>query len=222
MTNTMLLLTGVPSPEMVACAMVTLAALGLAWLGMRRSVSSGEHARALELQLSAEREARCQADQALAANHDVMCRLVCETQDARGAASGDGLCHALERCVAEHAHLNGLRYRFEAGVDPAARSHQGRAARLAVLRVLQEVLAAGHPGGCGGEVSVRLSEGAGVLGLEIGGCAGAGPLPADIHDQLQVLGAVLRVVDNGLEGGQDVRRERWSLSVPVQETADVA
>ena len=37
----------------------------------------------------------------------------------RGFGPGDGLRHALERCLAEHAHLYGMRYRFEAGIDPA-------------------------------------------------------------------------------------------------------
>ena len=71
-------------PALIACAMVTLAALSLAWMGLRYGAASEARAHALQLQLHCEREARTQADDALAASHDVMCSLV-----RRQAGSGD-------------------------------------------------------------------------------------------------------------------------------------
>lgn len=271
------------APEMLACVMVTLAALVLAYIGLRRSVATDERARALQHQLAAEREARCQSDQALADNHDVLCRLVrqhegvregertrigCELQaevgrrlsnlrdemaslrecaqatpapvllgrldralagldsaihavravagGLRGANPGDGLRQALERCLAEHAHRHGLRYRFEAGVDPSSRASQDRAARLAVFRVLEDVLAgaAGRGGAAQDrELHVRLLEGASTLGLEIDGCAGSlddvSALPVELVEHIRAMGGVLRMVATA------ERRPRWSLSVPV-------
>jgi len=272
-------LRGAP-PEVLACAMVTVAALALAYLGWRRSVVHDERALALQHQLAAEREARCQSDQALADNSDVLCRLVrqhegvregerarigCELQaelgrrllslrneitglrdgaraapalaarldcvlanidgaiDAvravagglRGANPGDGLRQALERCLAEHAQRHGLRYRFEAGVEPGSRPSHDRAARLAVFRVLQDVLAgAAREAGNGHayELHVRLLEGAGALGLEIDGCAGTADrmsfLPAELVDGIRAMGGVLHMA------ATCDRRVRWSLSVP--------
>lgn len=269
------------APEVLACVMVTLAALVLAYIGLRRSVTTDERARALQHQLAAEREARSQSDQALADNHDVLCRLVrqhegvregertrigCELQaelgrrlsslrnemaslqesaqaspalaarleralagidgaiqavravagGLRGANPGDGLRQALERCLAEHAHRHGLRYRFEAGVDPSSRASQDRAARLAVFRVLEDVLAgAANRSGAAQdrEVHVRLLEGASTLGLEIDGCAGSvddvTALPVELVEHIRAMGGVLRMVANA------ERRPRWSLSVPV-------
>lgn len=275
------------APELLACVMVTLAALALAYIGLRRSVTTDERARALQQQLAAEREARCQSDQALADNHDALYRLLrrhegvregersrigCQLQaelgrrlvnlrnemaslragvhdnDAaapllaarldralanldgtikavravagglRGVIPGDGLRHALERCLAEHADSHGLRYRFEAGVDPRSRASDDRAARLAVFRVLQDVLAGAartlgnEPGR---ELHVRLLEGASTLGLEIDGCAGAADdlsaLPLELLDHIRAMGGALRRVATG------ERRARWSLSVPLRE-----
>lgn len=269
-------------PAVLACAMVTFAALVLAYIGLRRSVATDERARALQHQLAAEREARRQSDKALADNHDVLCRLVrqhegvregertrigCELQvelgrrllslrnetaslhdcaaaapalaarldhalatidgtihavravagGLRGVNPGDGLRQALERCLAEHAHSHGLRYRFEAGIDPSARLTEDRTARLAVFRVLQDVLAgaAGDASTAGEEreLHVRLLEGAGTLGLEIDGCAGPADdlsaLPVELHEQIRSLGGVLRKV------ATTERRARWSLSLPV-------
>ncbi|AWL07521.1 hypothetical protein ACFOHT_02190 [Massilia oculi] len=269
------------APEVLACVMVTLAALVLAYIGLRRSVAADERARALQHQLAAEREARSHSDQALADNHDVLCRLVrqhegvregertrigCELQaelgrrlaslrnemaslresahaspvlaarleralagidgaihavravagGLRGANPGDGLRQALERCLAEHAHRHGLRYRFEAGVDPSSRASQDRAARLAVFRVLEDVLAgAANRSGAAldHEVHVRLLEGASTLGLEIDGCAGSvddvTALPIELVEHIRAMGGLLRMVANA------ERRPRWSLSVPV-------
>jgi len=274
------------APEMLACAMVTLAALVLAYIGLRRSVTTDERARALQHQLAAEREARCQSDRELADNHDVLCRLVrqhegvregertrigCELQaelgrrlsslrnemaslqecaqaapalavrleralagidgaihavravagGLRGANPGDGLRQALERCLAEHAHRHGLRYRFEAGVDPSSCASHDRAARLAVFRVLQDVLAgaARRAGNTGDmqerELHVRLLEGACTLGLEIDGCAGSvddlSALPVELVEHIRAMGGVLRMVVTA------ERRVRWSLAVPVGE-----
>lgn len=132
----------------------------------------------------------------------------------RGFGPGNGLRHALERCLAEHAHLYGMRYRFEAGIDPGSRAGQDRGARLAVFRVLQDVLATAarvqH-----GELHVRLLENIGSLGLEIDGCANAAgevaSLPAELIDQIRALGGVLRVVATSGHAG------RWSLSLPVRQ-----
>lgn len=283
------------APEVLASIMVTLAALVLAYIGLRRSVTSDERARALQHQLEAEREARCQADQALADNHDVLCRLVRQHEGVRegersrigselqaelgrrlsslrddmaslrdcaqatpaplllarvdlalagidgaiqavravagglrGAHPEDRLRQALERCLAEHAHRHGLRYRFEAGVDPSSRAGQDRAARLAVFRVLQDVLAGaarrvghggdaqerGHEGEQKCELHVRLLEGASTLGLEIDGCAGSvddvAALPAELVEHIRAMGGVLRMVATG------ERRARCLLSVPVR------
>lgn len=269
------------APEVLACVMVTLAALVLAYIGLRRSVAADERARALQHQLAAEREARSHSDQALADNHDVLCRLVrqhegvregertrigCELQaelgrrlaslrnemaslresaqaapilaarleralagidgaihavravagGLRGANPGDGLRQALERCLAEHAHRHGLRYRFEAGVDPSSRASQDRAARVAVFRVLEDVLAvAANRSGAAldHEVHVRLLEGASTLGLEIDGCAGSvddvTALPIELVEHIRAMGGLLRMVANA------EWRPRWSLSVPV-------
>lgn len=269
-------------PEVLACALVALAALGLACVVLRRSATTDERARALQRQLAAEREARCQSDQALADNHDVLCRLVrqhegvregersrigCELQvelgrrlvnlrhelaslhdcasaapalaarldcalatidgaidtvrtvagGLRGGNPGDGLRQALERCLAEHAHRHGLHYRFEAGVDPGSCASQDRAARLAVFRVLQDVLAGATRRGDGPEreLHVRLLEGKSSLGLEIEGCAGAADdvasLPAELVEQIRAMGGVLRMAASA------DRRARWSLSVPVPQ-----
>ncbi|WP_170976843.1 hypothetical protein [Massilia sp. HP4] len=273
-------LRGAP-PEVLACAMVTLAALALAYIGLRRSVAHDERALALQHQLAAEREARRQSDQSLADNHDVLCRLVRQHEGVRegertrigyelqaelgrrllslrnemaslhegteaapalaarldcalrnidgaidavravagglrGANPADGLRQALERCLAEHADRHGLRYRFEAGIDPGARAGHDRAARLAVFRVLQDVLA-GAARKIGDEqereLHVRLLEGAGTLGLEIDGCActvdDMSALPVELVDQIRAMGGVLRMVATA------ERRVRWLLSVPV-------
>jgi len=271
------------APELLACILVTLAALVLTCLSLRRSMGLEERARALHGQLAAERESRAQSEQALADNHDVVYRLVRQNEDVRdsertriarelqnelgrrlltlradlsnlydsaataqapalasrldsamthidgaiiavravasglrGFGPGDGLRHALERCLAEHAHLYGMRYRFEAGIDPSSRASQDRAARLAVFRVLQDVLATAarvkH-----GELHVRLLENASSLGLEIDGCASApgevASLPAELIDQIRAMGGVLRVVATAGHTG------RWSLSLPVRTPA---
>jgi len=271
------------APELLACVLVTLAALVLACLSLRRSMGLEERAQALHGQLAAERESRAQSEQALADNHDVVYRLVRQNENVRdsertriarelqselgrrlltlrtdlstlhdsatsaqapalasrlagamthidgalgavravasglrGFGPGDGLRHALERCLAEHAHLYGMRYRFEAGIDPGSRASQDRAARLAVFRVLQDVLATAarvqH-----GELHVRLLENASSLGLEIDGCASApdevASLPAELIDQIRAMGGVLRVVATAGDAG------RWSLSLPVRHSA---
>ena len=271
------------APELLACVLVTLAALVLACLSLRRSMGLEERAQVLHGQLAAERESRAQSEQALADNHDVVYRLVRHNEDVRdsertriarelqselgrrlltlrtdlstlhdsatsaeapvlasrlasamthldgalgavravasglrGFGPGDGLRHALERCLAEHANLYGMRYRFEAGIDPSSRASQDRAARLAVFRVLQDVLATAarvqH-----GELHVRLLENASSLGLEIDGCASApgevASLPAELIDQIRAMGGVLRVVATAGDAG------RWSLSLPVRHPA---
>lgn len=267
------------APELLACTILLLAAIVLAGIGLRRSVAADESARALQMQLAAEREARGQADQALAANHEVLCRMVRRHESARagergriarhlqaelgcrlralraelsrlnddpgaaplaagsldaalarldealgalravagglrGFGPGDGLRHALERCLAEHADLYGLRYRFEAGIDPASRAGHDRTARLAVFRVLQDVLATASRAQRGAELHVRLHEGAGSLGLEIDGCGGAADayagLPDELVDHIHAIGGVLRIVSTPQQRG------RWSLSVPVK------
>lgn len=266
---------------------LAFAALALAYLGLRRGAACDEQVSTLQQQLAVEREARCQSDQALADNHDVLCRLVRQQDDVRagersriarelqaelgcrlltlrqqlsslrdgaapgaignldaalahldatldvvravagglrGFGPGDGLRHALERCLAEHAHLHGLRYRFEAGIDPGARASADRHARMAVFRVLQDVLATaqrkrrgGQQAEAAGELRVRLLESACSLGLEIDGCAGTpdqlDTLPGELVETIRAMGGVLRVIATA------ERRGRWSLSVPVQHPA---
>ena len=272
------------APELLACILVTMAALVLACLSLRRGVGLEERVRALHGQLAAERASRAQSEQALADNHDVVYRLVRQNEDVRdsertriarelqselgrrlltlrtdlsnlhdsattaqapalasrldsaiahidgaigavravasglrGFGAGDGLRHALERCLAEHAHLYGMRYRFEAGIDPSSHASQDRAARLAVFRVLQDVLATAARVQ-DGELHVRLLENASSLGLEIDGCASApgevASLPAELIEQIRAMGGVLRVVATASEG-----TGRWSLSLPVRHPA---
>lgn len=64
------------TPELVATAMVALAALAMAVLLQRRSQAAEERSRALEQQLQAERSAHADVENALAGNHEVLCRLV--------------------------------------------------------------------------------------------------------------------------------------------------
>jgi len=281
--------------ELAACLAITLVALVLAYIGMRRSAALDERARSLQGQLEAEREARHQSDQALAANHDVLCRMVRQhegvrdgersriardlqaelgrrlaslrndlshlvdnatpaqsafssrldgalanvdgaitavravTGGLRGFGPADGLRHALERNLAEHAQLHGLRYRFEAGVDPAAHP-SSRAARLAVFGVLQEVLAMTGGRAGGAELHVRLSEGACALALDIQLGAtvqveqveqveqvrinGGQALSEQLADRVRALGGALRVA------AAPGRPCHWSLSLPVREPAE--
>lgn len=209
MTTTMILI--------AACLAVTLGALLLAGHGLRRSAIACERNSSLERQLAAEREARHLADQGLAASHDVLCRLV-RQQDAarpqagtvRGVASTDSLRHALERCLVEHAERYGMRCRFEAGVDPAARP-LGRAVRLAAFEVLQEVLASCKDGRA--DLHVRLSEGMNTLALDVQAGASMDGAPASLPEtlarQVRALGGVLRLAC------APGRPSHWSLSLPA-------
>ena len=234
MTKTTLLLTALPAAdalaampgggaELVASLALGLAALVLACLGLRRGITAGERNRALERLLAAEREARQQSEQALAASHDVLCRLVRRQDGARPAPGGTGatggLRHALERCLAEHAQLHGVRYRFEAGVDPAALPAAlavGRAARLALFEVLQDVLAANAGRNGSADLHVRLSEGARRLALDIQAGAPAdqarapAPLPDALAHQVSALGGILRLA------AAAGRPTHWSLTLPAR------
>ncbi len=64
------------APELVAAAMVALAALAMAVLLQRRSQAAEDRNRALEQQLQAERNAHAEVENALSGNHEVLCRLV--------------------------------------------------------------------------------------------------------------------------------------------------
>ena len=77
-------LRGAP-PEMMAAAMVTLAAIALAVLLERRSHATQERIRALEQQLEAERGAHADVEDALAGSHEVLCRLVRQHESVREA-----------------------------------------------------------------------------------------------------------------------------------------
>jgi len=213
-----------------ACLVVTLAALLLAYAGLRRSATSDTRARSLQGQLDAEREARQLSDQALAADHDLLCRLVRQNDGARSVAPGgrgvdqaDTLRHALERCLAEYAQAHGLRYRFEAGVDPSAQP-TSRAARLAAFQVLQEVLDACGGRSGGAELQVRLSQGAQALALDIqAGARFPAPVAAPMQhrlsdaldEQVRALGGVLRMA------AAPGRPSHWSLSLPAGEAVAV-
>lgn len=227
MTKTTILLAALPATdafaatpgsgaEVAASLALTLAALVLAYVGLRRGVVVGERNRALERLLAAEREARQQSEQALAASDDLLCRLVRRQDGARPAPGGaDSLRHALERCLAEHAQSHGVRYRFEAGVDPAARP-VGRAARLALFQVLQEVLAANAGRNGSADLHVRLNEGARTLALDIQAGAPAdhgrrpAPLPEALAAQVRALGGVLRLA------AAPGRPTHWSLTLPAR------
>ena len=268
-------------PELLACVLVTLAALLLAFLGLRRSVNTEERAHALQLQLAAEREARTHADQALAEHHDVLCRLVRRQEGVRegersriardlndqlghrlsrlraeltrlhdsvdappqlagrldgalakvdgaitavrAVAGGlrpighqEGLRQALERVLRDQARLSGLRYRFDAGLDPAAPRPADRAASLAVFRLVQEVAAAAaHEPSCA--LQVRLAEGADRLSLQIDGgeAVGRDSLPEEVHERLQALDASLRIAV------PQAGRRRMLLTIPVRELAEM-
>lgn len=215
MTNTMIFF--------AASLAITVGALLLAGVGLRRSAIAGERNRSLERQLAAEREARQLADQDLAASHKVLCRLVRQQDAARsaaGAARGactDSLRHALERCLVEHAEQFGVRCRFEAGVDPAAHP-VGRAARLAVFEMLREVLASCKDGRA--DLHVRLSEGMSTLALDVQAGASVGGAPAPLTDalarQVRALGGVLRLA------AAPGRPSHWSLSLPLRATVEPA
>jgi signal transduction histidine kinase len=73
------------SPELVAGAMVTLAAVALALLLQRRSRAAQERTSALEQQLQAERRAHADVETALAGSHEVLCRLVRQQETVREA-----------------------------------------------------------------------------------------------------------------------------------------
>ncbi|MBQ5964448.1 histidine kinase [Massilia sp. ZL223] len=269
------------SPELLACALVTLAVLLLAFLGLRRSLGAEERAHALRLQLAAEREARSHAEQALAEHHDVLCRLVRRQEGVRegersriardlndqlgsrlsrlrtelsclqdgvdaapqlasrldgalanidgaitavrAVAGGlrpigqqEGLRQALQHVLQDQSRLSGLRYRFDAGTDPAAPPAE-RAARLAVFRVLQEVAAsAGRRGAA--ELHVRLAEGADRLSLQIDGDAAIAEdsLPDELRERLHALDASLCLAEPA------PGRRRMTLSIPAREVAELA
>lgn len=73
------------APEMMAAAMVTLAAIALAMLLERRSQAAQERSRVLERQLEAERGAHAEVEDALAGSHEVLCRLVRQQEGVREA-----------------------------------------------------------------------------------------------------------------------------------------
>lgn len=70
-------------PEMMAAAMVTVAAVALAVLLERRAQAVQERNRALEQQLEAERGAHADVEDALAGSHEVLCRLVRQQESVR-------------------------------------------------------------------------------------------------------------------------------------------
>ncbi len=72
-------------PELMAAAMVTLAALAMALLLQRRSQAVQERSNALEQQLQAERGAHADVEDALAGSHEVLCRLVRQQETVREA-----------------------------------------------------------------------------------------------------------------------------------------
>jgi signal transduction histidine kinase len=77
-------LRGAP-PEMMAAALLTLAAIALAVLLERRSQAVQERSRSLEQQLEAERGAHAGVEDALAGSHEVLCRLVRQQESVREA-----------------------------------------------------------------------------------------------------------------------------------------
>ncbi|MFC0252055.1 sensor histidine kinase [Massilia consociata] len=71
------------APELLAAAMVTLAALAMAVLLSRRTQAAEERSRSLEQQLQAERRAHADVENALAGSHEVLCRLVRKQEGVR-------------------------------------------------------------------------------------------------------------------------------------------
>jgi len=128
----------------------------------------------------------------------------------------EGLRQALQHVLQDQSRLSGLRYRFDAGTDPAAPPAE-RAARLAVFRVLQEVAAsAGRRGAA--ELHVRLAEGADRLSLQIDGDAAIAEdsLPDELRERLHALDASLCLAEPA------PGRRRMTLSIPARELAELA
>lgn len=73
------------SPELVAAAMLALAAIGLVLLLQRRAQATLDRSQALEQQLQDERSAHADAENALAASHELLCRLVRQQENVREA-----------------------------------------------------------------------------------------------------------------------------------------
>lgn len=73
------------APELMAAGMLTLAALALALLLQRRTHAAQERSSALEQQLQAERGAHADVENALAASHELLCRLVRQQESVREA-----------------------------------------------------------------------------------------------------------------------------------------
>jgi signal transduction histidine kinase len=73
------------APELVAATVLTLAAIGTAFLMQRRSHAAVERGRSLEQQLEAERCAHAEVEDALAGSHEVLCRLVRQQEGVRDA-----------------------------------------------------------------------------------------------------------------------------------------
>lgn len=73
------------APEIVAAVMLTVAALALALLLQRRAQATQDRSHALEQQLEAERSAHAEIENALAASHELLCRLVRQQENVREA-----------------------------------------------------------------------------------------------------------------------------------------
>lgn len=71
------------APEIVAAAMLSLAAMAVALLQQRRAQAAQERANALERQLHSERGAHAEAENALSGSHEVLCRLVRQQESVR-------------------------------------------------------------------------------------------------------------------------------------------
>lgn len=73
------------APELVAAAMLSLAAVAVALLQQRRAQAALERSHALEGQLQAQRGAHAEVENALSASHEVLCRLVRQQETVREA-----------------------------------------------------------------------------------------------------------------------------------------
>ncbi|VXB76092.1 sensor histidine kinase [Massilia sp. 9I] len=71
------------APEIVAAAMLSLAAVAVALLQQRRAQAAQERGNALERQLHSERGAHAEAENALSGSHEVLCRLVRQQESVR-------------------------------------------------------------------------------------------------------------------------------------------
>jgi len=180
------------APEVMAAVMLTLAALGLALLLQRRLQAVQERSNALEQQLQGERGAHADVENALAASHEVLCRLVRQQETVRESERvriardlHDELGHRLLSLRVELA----LQQAAVRGTSPAVHDKlTGAIASLDVaIRSVRSIVAGLRPIAHGQSLRQaaerHLADFARLHGLDYrfdAGCAGEGPRNQDI------------------------------------------